>query len=79
MSMVTGRQDLWEELRAVLLLITLYGSVPKASTFLATKLAPESYSYVLQHVGMVILKVNQQCNEVEPTLSMVVTVAGIRS
>ncbi len=63
----------------MLLLITLYGSVPKATTFLVTKLAPESYSYVLQHVGMVILKVNQQCNEVEPTLSMVVTVAGIRS
>jgi hypothetical protein len=79
MSMVNGRQDLWEELRAVLLLITLYGSVPKATTFLASKLAPESYSYVFKHVGMVILKVNQQCNEVELTLSMVVTVAGIGS
>jgi hypothetical protein len=79
MSMVTGRQDLWEELQAVLLLITLYGSVPKATTFLASKFAPEGYSYVLQHVGMVILKVNQQCIEVEPTLSMVVTVAGIGS
>jgi len=49
-----------------LLLITLYGSVPTATTFLASKLAPESYSYVLQHVGMVIQKVINNVMRLNP-------------